>query len=68
VLSFNELTDEEFIDLGDDYERCDALDVAAAMSVAPDRFSSQTQVRGHGMLALTKHGRKHGVPRGALPI
>lgn len=68
LLSFNALTDDEFLALGDDYEMCSALTVAAAMSVAPNRIGSETEVCGHGVLALTTHGRTHGAPRGALPI
>ncbi|GIH08272.1 hypothetical protein Rhe02_63390 [Rhizocola hellebori] len=63
TLSFEE--DDE-----DDVEGtyCDALMVAAAMSVSPDSIGAQTQVHGHGLLALTKFGRQYGVPNGTLPI
>lgn len=49
-------------------EPCDALTVAAAMSVSPAALGPDTRLHGQGVLALTRHGRKHGVPRGALPI
>lgn len=47
---------------------CDALTVAAAMSVSPRSLGPDTDVHGHGLLALTSVGRAHGVPTGALPI
>lgn len=68
VLSVDELSDKEFDALPDDYESCDALQVAAAMSISPEDFGPDTPMIGHGVLALTKKGRKHGVPKGALPI
>ncbi|MER7335355.1 MULTISPECIES: HEAT repeat domain-containing protein [unclassified Micromonospora] len=49
-------------------DTCDALTVAAAMSVDPAGLGPDTDMRGHGLLALTKVGRKHGVAPGALPI
>lgn len=68
ILSVDELSDKEFDALPDDYESCDALQVAAAMSISPEDFGPATPMRGHGVIALTKKGRKHGVPKGALPI
>jgi hypothetical protein len=48
---------------------CDAFDIAAAMSVSPTKLGPQTEVVGHGLIALTPAGREHGVPtRGAFPI
>ncbi len=49
-------------------DTCDALTVAAAMSVSPRSLGPGTDVQGHGLLALTAMGRAHGVPAGALPI
>ncbi|MFB9544390.1 HEAT repeat domain-containing protein [Micromonospora sagamiensis] len=49
-------------------ETCDALTVAAATSVSPADLGPHTELRGHGGLALTRHGRRFGVPRGALPV
>ena len=49
--------------------RCAPFDIAAAMSVSPTTLGPQTEVVGHGLLALTQVGREHGVPtRGAFPI
>lgn len=49
-------------------EPCDALTVAGAMSLSPRDLGPRTTIRGHGLLALTVHGRQHGTPPGALPI
>jgi len=71
ILSFEEEGDLDDDPDDEDFgERkyCDALMVAAAMSVSPDALGVQTQVHGHGVLALTKFGRQYGVPNGALPI
>jgi hypothetical protein len=67
IFSFNE--DDDFDDEDvDEREYYDALMVAAAMSVSPDAIGAQTRVHGHGVLALTKFGRQHGVPNGAMRI
>ncbi|MBU2668734.1 HEAT repeat domain-containing protein [Actinoplanes bogorensis] len=51
----------------DDY--CDALAVAATMSISPAELGPDTRVRGNGVLALTRAGREYGkFPAGALPI
>ncbi len=52
----------------DQPEVCDALVVAAALSVSPAALGPSTDVRGHGVLALTRAGREFGLPTGALPI
>jgi hypothetical protein len=49
-------------------EMCDALTVGAALSVSPAALGVHTVLRGHGLLALTRYGREHGVPAGELPI
>ncbi|WP_396454989.1 HEAT repeat domain-containing protein [Actinomadura sp.] len=47
---------------------CHATTFAARASVDPSSLGRQTEVRGHGVLALTACGREHGHPRGALEI
>jgi len=74
ILSYEEEEDADDLggdiedDIEDDGRYCDALMVASAMSVSPDAIGAHTEVHGHGVLALTRYGREHGVPNGALPI
>lgn len=49
-------------------DTCYAVDVAARLSVDPGSLGPRTAVTGHGVLALTACGRKHGHPSGALPV
>ncbi|GAB2599538.1 hypothetical protein Aab01nite_75960 [Paractinoplanes abujensis] len=53
----------------DDAGICDALAVAAAMSISPSELGPETLVRGNGVLAVTEAGRDLvGCPAGAFPI
>ncbi|MCX5015323.1 HEAT repeat domain-containing protein [Streptomyces sp. NBC_00555] len=49
-------------------DTCYAVDIAARLSVDPASIGAATQVRGHGLLALTACGREQGHPAGALPV
>ena len=74
--ALDELWGDEYYDrLREVHERygippiCGPFDIAAAMSVSPTTLGPQTEVVGHGLLALTSVGREVGVPtRGAFPI
>lgn len=47
---------------------CGPTDIAERTSVSPAKLGPDTQVRGHGVLALTECGRAHGTPRGTREI
>ncbi|MDQ0957386.1 hypothetical protein QFZ66_001264 [Streptomyces sp. B4I13] len=49
-------------------DTCYAVDVARRLSVDPGSVGAETTVGGHGVLALTACGRRHGHPAGALPV
>jgi hypothetical protein len=49
-------------------DTCYSTDIAARISVDPEALGPRTRVEGHGVLALTACGRRHGHPRGALQI
>lgn len=49
-------------------DQCHATDIAARVSVDPSELGERTSVLGHGVLALTACGRRHGTPPGALRI
>ncbi|MER6560768.1 HEAT repeat domain-containing protein [Streptomyces sp. NPDC001027] len=49
-------------------DTCYAVDVARRLSVDPGSLGAETTVSGHGVLALTACGRRHGHPAGALPV
>ncbi|GAA3450518.1 HEAT repeat domain-containing protein [Dactylosporangium matsuzakiense] len=57
--------------VGPDWEGpgiANARAVAAQLSVNPEAFDAETHIEGHGILALTKCGRRYGLPPGALAI
>jgi len=45
---------------------CDSTDVAAALSVNPEKLGPQTPVQGRAVLALTSRGRERGMPTGSV--
>ncbi|MCX5008942.1 HEAT repeat domain-containing protein [Streptomyces sp. NBC_00638] len=49
-------------------DTCEAVDIAARISVDPGSLGPETTVVGHGVLALSACGREHGHPPGALPF
>lgn len=49
-------------------DTCDASTIAARLSVDPGGLGPRVAVTGHGVLALTACGRRHGHPAGALPV
>ncbi|MGA5818047.1 HEAT repeat domain-containing protein [Kitasatospora sp. NPDC094028] len=49
-------------------DTCDANVIAARLSVDPGGLGPHLAVTGHGVLALTACGRRHGHPAGALPV
>ena len=49
-------------------DTCDATRVAEHLSVSLRELGPHTEVRGHGLVALTRCGRDHGHPPGALSI
>lgn len=52
----------------DDDQTCDAMTVAARLSVNPAALGPRTRVEGQPVMALTADGRQHGIEPGTLPF